>query len=49
MYICQLVLINKNDWLDHCIRILANEDKPYGVKTVEKLLSFPFEFGTLTI
>ena len=44
MYKCDLVLKNKSEWLSYAKELLNNTDKTAN-ELLEKILTFPFEFG----
>lgn len=43
-YKCNLVLINKTDWIKYAKEILATTDEITD-SVIARILAFPFEFG----
>ncbi len=46
MYKCTLVLNNKSEWIEYAKNILKHTNH-INDKVITKILSFPFEFGSL--
>ena len=49
MFNCELVLLNKTEWLQHASKMIESNRSKNNEELLKDVLTFDFEFGTIPI